>query len=331
MIKNQQTIGGPAPLMKQTGNRFDIRHKETLTLFLKEYFELFFPDLVDKINFETARFLDKELNALFEEAGTKQPRKDRQRIADALILVEVLADMAEEQILIYWEHHGDKPREIQRRAFHCFCGVFFKFKKPVFPIVMFTDPAKWRKPVEKICKIEIFGRPVNEFAYQQIKLKYIPAEKFEKKAAENPLAAAYPPLTDYPKKDRPLIKAKAFKGIAAVEEGPRRSVLYSLIDHSLPLEPDEEKAFRKIIQENPIFQEAKMLQSIEEVGIEKGMDIGIEKGMDIGIEKGMETAAINLLRSQWLNKEQILEITGLDQKKLEALEKRLQSESGLPG
>ena len=34
--------------MTRTGNRFDIRHKETLTLFLLEYFELFFPALVDK-------------------------------------------------------------------------------------------------------------------------------------------------------------------------------------------------------------------------------------------------------------------------------------------
>jgi hypothetical protein len=300
--------------MKQTGNRFDIRHKETLMLFLREYFQLFFPDLADKINFETARFLDKELNALFEEAGDKRLQKDRQRIADALILVEVVADMAEEQILIYWEHQGAKPQRIQNRVFHCFCGVFFKFKKPVFPIVMFTDPVKWRKPVEKTCRIEIFGRPVNEFAYQQIKLKHISAEEFEKKAAENPLAAAYLPLTDYPKKDRPLIKAKAVKGIAGVEKGPRRSVLYSLIDHSLPLDQDEEKAFQKIIQENPMFQEAKMLQSIEEVGMEKG------------IEQEKEATAKKLLLSQWLTKEQILEITGLDRKKLEELEKKLQSE-----
>jgi hypothetical protein len=307
--------------MKQTGNRFDIRHKETLTLFLKEYFELFFPDLADKINFGTARFLDKELNALFEEAGDKRLQKDRQRIADALILVEVLAGMTEEQVLIYWEHQGAKPQEIQRRVFHCFCGVFFKFKKPVFPVVMFTDPARWRKPVERTCRIEIFGRPVNDFAYQQIKLKHIPAEEFEKKAAENPLAAAYLPLTDYPKKDRPLIKAKAVKGIAGVEKGPRRSVLYSLIDHSLPLDPAEEKAFQEIIQENPSFQEAKMLQSIEEVGMEKGL----EKGRKEGMEKGMEKAAINLLRSQWLTKEQISEITGLDRKKLEELEKKLKS------
>ena len=26
--------------MKQTGNRFDIRHKETLMLFLREYFQM---------------------------------------------------------------------------------------------------------------------------------------------------------------------------------------------------------------------------------------------------------------------------------------------------
>ncbi len=96
-------------------------------------------------------------------------------------------------------------------------------------------------------------------------------------------------------------------------------MLYSPINHSLPLEPAEEKAFQEIIQENPMFQDAKMLQSIEEVGREKGR------------EEGMETAAINLLRSQWLNKEQISEITGLDRKKLEELEKKLQSESGWSG
>ena len=118
----------------------------------------------------------------------------------------------------------------------------------------------------------MFGYPVNEFAYQQIKLKHIPAGEFEKKAADNPLAAAYLPLTDYPKKDRPLIRAKAIKGIAGVEGGPRRSVLYSLIDHGLQLEPAGEKTFREIIQENPMFQEAKMLQSIEELGMEKGME-----------------------------------------------------------
>ncbi len=175
-------------------------------------------------------------------------------------------------------------------------------------------------------RIELFGYPVNEFTYRQIKLKHIPAEEFEKKAAENPLAAAYLPLTDYPKKDRPLIKAKAVNGIAGVENGPKRSVLYSLIDHSLPLEPDEEKTYRIIIEENPMFQEAKMLQSIEEVGMEKGMEKGMQKGMEKGIGIGVEKTVMQFLRAQVLSKEQIAHITGMNMAEIETLEKKLKEQ-----
>jgi predicted transposase/invertase (TIGR01784 family) len=111
-----------------------------------------------------------------------------------------------------------------------------------------------------------------------------------------------------------------------VEKGIKRSVLYSLIDHSLPLDPDEEKTYRRIIQENPMFQEAKMLQSIEEVGIEKGIEQGIEKGIEQGVEQEKEATAKKLLLSQWLTKEQISEITGLDREKLEKLENKLKFE-----
>ena len=289
--------------MKKTGNRFDIRHKETLTLFLREYFELFFPDLVDKIKFETARFLDEELIALFENDGEKPAGEDQQRITDALILLDVILEGVDEQILIHWEQQGKKQDAFNQRMFHCFCGIFFKFKKPVFPIAMFTDPAKWRKPVKDTYKMSLFGYPVSEFTYRLIKLKHIPAEEFESKAAENPLAAAYLPLTDYPKTDRPLIKAKAIEGIARVKEGPKRSVLYSLIQESLELNPEEEKAFREIIVNHPMFKETKMLQSIEEVGRE----IGREEGIDIGKK---ETAR-NLLMLNILTEEQIAQAANL--------------------
>ncbi|KPA12693.1 hypothetical protein MHK_007104, partial [Candidatus Magnetomorum sp. HK-1] len=57
-------------------SNYDIRHKETLRLFLREYFELF-----------------------------------------------------------------------EERMFHCFCGIYFQYRKLVFPIAMFTDTAKWEKPI----------------------------------------------------------------------------------------------------------------------------------------------------------------------------------------
>ena len=230
-------------MKKRKYRRFDIRHKETLMLFLKEYFELFFPDLADKIDFETARSLDKELIALFEEPGKELNKKDQQRITDALILIEIMIDGKPEQILIYWEQQSEKEKKFEKRIFHCFCGIYFKFRKKILPIAMFTDPAKWRKPVKKKYKMSLFQHQVAEFSYFLIKLKNYKAEEFEKKAEQNPLAAAYLPLTDYPKQARPEIKAKALNRVAGLDQGPKRSVLISLIEQSIRLTDEEETRF----------------------------------------------------------------------------------------
>ncbi len=80
-------------------------------------------------------------------------------------------------------------------------------------------------------------------------------------------------------------------------------MLYSLIQQSLELNPEEEKKFREIIGENPMFMEAKMLQSIEEVGI--------EKGIDIGKEEGRKETARNLLLLNVLTEEQIAQAANL--------------------
>ncbi|KPA15892.1 hypothetical protein MHK_003901, partial [Candidatus Magnetomorum sp. HK-1] len=80
-------------------SKYDIRHKETLRLFLREYFELFFPDLAPKIHFETAEFKDKELIALFGDTHNPEQLK----IADMLIMVQMIIDDNIQWILIHWE------------------------------------------------------------------------------------------------------------------------------------------------------------------------------------------------------------------------------------
>ena len=54
-----------------------------------------------------------------------------------------------------------------------------------------------------------------------------------------------------------------------------------------------------------------MLQSIEEVGIEKGIDIGREEGIDKGIDKGRKETARNLLLLNVLTEEQIAQAANL--------------------
>jgi len=320
-------------------SRFDLRHKETLTLFLQEYFELFFPDLGEKMQFDTVRFLDKELIALFEKPDKKQGQKDQNRITDSLILIQIIIDGKKEQILILWEHQSTKQKYFEKRVFHIFCGIYFKFQRKVFPIAMFTDMAKWRKPVKSKYSLSLLDYPIADFTCHLIKLKNYRAEEFEKKINENPLAAAYLPLTDYPKEERPEIKAKALNRIASVPEGTKRAVLVSLVEHSIRLTPDEETLFQDMVKNNPMYKEVKMLQSVEEAyeeiwmdrgmekGIEKGIEIGKEKGIEIGkekgIKKGIEKTAVKMLRAGWLKKEQIVELTGLDPARVDELEKTL--------
>lgn len=73
-----------------------------------------------------------------------------------------------------------------------------------------------------------------------------------------------------------------------------------------------------------------MLQSIEEVGIEKGIEVGIEVGIEKGIEKGKirasEEIAKNLLRFGKLTIKEIAEITGLDREKIEYFRNVLKSD-----
>ena len=129
-------------------------------------------------------------------------------------------------------------------------------------------------------------------------------------------------LTDYPKEDRPVIKAKAVNGIAGIPEGKKRATLYSLIQESIKLDSGEEKQFRELVRTNPMYQEVKMLESVKEVGIEEGVEIGVE----IGVEKGVEKTAKRMLSFGSLTEEQIAEFTGLEISKIKELAKEMQPE-----
>ncbi|QTA86099.1 Uncharacterized protein dnm_021170 [Desulfonema magnum] len=94
-------------------------------------------------------------------------------------------------------------------------------------------------------------------------------------------------------------------------QGRKRATLFSLIQESLKLTGAEEKRFQKIVQTDPLYQEAKMLQSIEEVGYERGL------------EQGLKTTAKNLLKTGKLTKQEIAEVTGLKLSEVRELAKVL--------
>ena len=107
--------------------RFDVRHKEAIRLFLREFFELFYPDISPLINFDTVQFLDKELISLFEDSEVIFGQ-DRQTRTDMLILLSVKMGGQEEKILIPWEGQGERETGFAVRMFYYFCGGYYKYR-----------------------------------------------------------------------------------------------------------------------------------------------------------------------------------------------------------
>jgi len=282
LLDNQEIllmISSASSLKLKKRSSFDIRHKETIRLFLKEYFQLFFPNLAGFMNFESVQFKDKELISLFGDHENPEQLK----IADLLIMIQILMDNNPEWIMIHWEQQSEKQAHFEERMFHLFSGIYYQFRKIVFPIAMFTDNARWTKPVLKTYKMALHEFSINEFSFQLIKLKDFNSEEFEKKAPDNPLTWAYLPLTYYPNDKRVNIKAKAVNGIAKTAKTEKgKATLFSLVNHTLRLTPEEQKVYNNIIEKDLIYKEGKMLESIKEVGIEEGIEIGIEKGIEKG-------------------------------------------------
>jgi predicted transposase/invertase (TIGR01784 family) len=124
------------------------------------------------------------------------------------------------------------------------------------------------------------------------------------------------------------IKAKAIRGVAnTVSDSAKLATLISLIEISLHLDQEEENRFMDIINQDEIYKEVKMLQSVEEWGLEKGMEKGLEKGLEKGMEKGKikgrEETALNLLKMGMLTNEQIAQATNLPLKQIKTLAKNM--------
>jgi len=280
-------------------SNYDIRHKETLRLFLREYFELFFPDLSKKMNFETAQFLDKELIGLF----------GGHRITDALVLIEMQIEDKIEWILIHWEQQSERQKFFEERMFHCFCGIYFQYRKIVFPIAMFTDSSNWEKPIPDIYKMSLMKYPINDYHYNLIKLKSFKADEFEILANKNPLAYAYLPFTDYSKNNRPYIKAVAINGILKnFKDGQKQATLMSLVEEKIKLNDDEKKIYNKFIDyNNKKFKEVYMFNSLEDYLLHKGREEGKEEGK----EEGRDELLSKLIQYGILSGNQLMKIAPL--------------------
>jgi len=180
-------------------------------------------------------------------------------------------------------------------------------KHPIIPIAIFSYDEGW----DKDCFIIDFGDiTILQFNYLSLHVRKQNWHQFIKQ--ENPVSAALLSKMDYNKKERIQVKLEFFKILARLKfDMQKEKLLVGFFESYLKLNEEEEATFMK---------EARKLDNAEEV-----LEITVsyeEKGREKGLEEGKKQVALELLR-KGLDRELIIETTGLSMEEIKDLEKQL--------
>ena len=272
--------------MESHQNPHDQNFKELLQEFFKEFIELFWPEKSTQIDFSNLKFLQQEVYT------DRTPGKGSDKHLD--VVAEVQINKEKRHILIHVEHQSTRESHFPKRMFNYFCHLWLIHQKPVFPIALFSDDAKWRKPISNFFEMKTLDKKILHFEFELVKLKELNWKKYLK--SENPIAAVLMSKMGYTKSERPRVKAEIVRMFVTgvLREHPKSFFLRNFMEYYLDLNQKEYKIFETHIKsfhftpENEKMILARVFQEMADEAVAKGMKKGLEQGLEQGIEQGIE-------------------------------------------
>ena len=142
--------------------------KEFFKRFLPQTMHLFFPDLAQRLNFDTLDFDDKEL--------TINIPKQLRRVADIVAHVETYEGEAE-VIIIHVEVEARDKRSLPWRMFEYYAFLRLLEQKPVLPLAFVLKPNAGGIGLQTY-EESLFGQAQLRFAYNQVGLRDLSSEDY---------------------------------------------------------------------------------------------------------------------------------------------------------
>ncbi|MEQ8192245.1 MAG: Rpn family recombination-promoting nuclease/putative transposase [Candidatus Eremiobacterota bacterium] len=289
---------------------FDQLCKRLIKAFFKEFLDFFYPELIQKIDFNTEiLFIDKELYS-----GQIEGEKS---ISDILTQVTLL-DGQEEILLLHFEIQSGKEDSFPERMFNYYIDIWREYKKKIFAFALFIDDAvEWRIPISNTFHMEFMGTGVT-YKYHLRKTKNYNYRDYLEH--DNPITAALMTRMKYGKDSRAIVKAEALKKLKKYHLSPlQEEILKNFIDRLLFLNEKEENEFKEIIHNKEKFKEvSEMLTTWEQKAMEKGLEKGLERGKAEGEFNKSRNIARNLLKMN-IPVEQIARATELSIEEIQKL------------
>ncbi len=253
--------------------------KAVLQEYFRDFLKLFFPDLEKRLNFETRRFLDKEL-------FTDLPEGIRREV-DIVAQIETY-EQSPEIVLVHIEIEADWSQAFAERMYQYHAMLWLEHRVPIFHTVVYLRGGQEGIAVEEYHRSHVV-KEYSQFRYNSVRLAKLDAEGYVRKGTA--LAVALAALMDRRKAREPLkLRAIMLKQVAASEgNNAQKSLLLHVIDSYFTLTAGQKERFDRLFSKKEYREAQKMVVTWADELREEGRAKGREEGRDEGREEGRQT------------------------------------------
>lgn len=195
---------------KTTYTKHDQLFKELINTFIKEFLEVFFPDVHDNIDLKAIKPIRDEVYTDMIEGSTR--RLD--------IVVETTLKGKDVAVIVHIEPQSYKQDDFHERMDHYFSLLYNKYQKPIIPIAVFSYEEDWE---EKQYTMEFPFFNVLTFNYMTLHLRKKNWRNYIR--SDNPAAAALLSKMGYTEKERVQVKKEFLRMITRMELNPAKERL----------------------------------------------------------------------------------------------------------
>jgi hypothetical protein len=258
---------------------YDQLFKTILEALLQDFLELFFPEAAARLDFQSLRFVDKEVFANVPEGEVRQ--------ADIVARLET-RDGEPELVLVHIEVQWEPKSDFPRRMFQYYSVLRLHYGIPVFPIALYlrggppSPLAEYRE--------SLFEEELLLFRYHSVALARFSAEEY---VETNPLGAALAALMsrgDAPKPAR--LRLSMLERVAESELNEAlKYLLVNVIETFFELSEEDAEEYRRMISR----KEDRAVQEMELTWADRLM----EKGREVGVLQGKRETLVRLLTAKF--------------------------------
>jgi len=246
----------------------DERFKVLLREFLREFFELFLPELVSQLDFANAVWLQQELIA--------DPPSGEKRTVDLLVQIPLLAPAgaaANQVVYIHIEVESDDTVEpLRKRMYEYYHHLTHVLNLNVLPVAVYLRVGLEGRGIDTY-QVEILGRRPLRFEYDYVGLPGLEGANYL--SGTNVFGQTLSALMRWPRQERPEAAIEALARIVASNETTRRkTLLCECVNNYAPLDDRQRVELRSLLRD-PKRREVQMFGNLwTELGIEEGVPLG---------------------------------------------------------